>query len=255
MGNVTGNQTRSDATRPDTQVVLTIRDGWQILAKSELQVHLIGDNAYLGDYAKQVLLSVGYTAAQFSQVPVTRRCCPRPASARNRASGRRWSKTTAAEWLRDLFQKYGMGLYLYQDAAGVWTVDYLPSSWASYGGHAAQFTATATLNNSETYPGRLACLAPIDMRREFQRVLQLLLVHRRRRAERTAPARRWTDQGSVGAYNRVHILDWMVSKPPCGDRQSLAHAGHGERGGAQPGAVARAEPGLLRADDLLSQGK
>ncbi len=106
--------------RAESRIVLTCTDAWSILDEDLMRDSPIGDGKYLGAYVRLLLQNAGFSTSEIAGVSSTagrklpkagleEAPCVRPTIGQNRG-----------DWLRQLIERYGMGLRLYQNALGVW---------------------------------------------------------------------------------------------------------------------------------------
>jgi hypothetical protein len=154
------------ALNPDSRLNLVICDLWALLEETLLtEGAIIGDGLKLGALIRRVLAYVGFNSAQLAGVS---------ASAGVRLSSAAIGETyahassdgqSAADFLREKLDRYGMGWVLYQNSAtGVWTFAVRSNALAQIGGSDATFL-TGPGHSPTTYPGRRAVLKPLDFLR------------------------------------------------------------------------------------------
>ena len=142
--------------RPETEMIVTLADGWQILGETECEPPPIGDGQRLGAHIRQFLAIAGFSSGEMSGVyaDAGKRL---PAAALGEDWTQRVDSTTmVADAIRGLLDAYGLGWQFYQDNLGVW---HLVRPFKT---PVAQFSSSRVpLPHAE--PGRLAIFRGIDI--------------------------------------------------------------------------------------------
>lgn len=114
--------TAEENTNDWSSIQWDVRDGWAILNERPCRPAVIGDNVRLGRLVQRVLAQAGFTSAEWAGVSATDGPII-PAA----AFGEEWREvgsedTSLGDYLRHLMEMYGLGLYLRQEATGIWTL-------------------------------------------------------------------------------------------------------------------------------------
>ncbi len=188
MASADSSLSRAIATTPETQLVVTLADLWALL--DEIPAAAIkGDGKYLGAVVRSVLEDAGFTTAEMTGVSSTfGRILPRAALGESDCiiPG---NGESCGDYLRRLLDRWGMGATLVHNENGVWrlsmpstalrSVTLYESGFTEPGDPNSgtveiektvnlEFSSDTTRHNSETYPGRLAILGPLDLARDFK---------------------------------------------------------------------------------------
>jgi hypothetical protein len=141
----------------NTEMHITIADGWEILATTKCKPPPIGDNKPLGTHVRALLLLAGFLESEISGVSPTAGI-----NLPSAALGEDWAErpdeqSSIADALRTLFDSYGYGWRFYQDRFGIWQMVNV------IGASQGNFTSTKLPHDVHTEPGRLKVLRPIDL--------------------------------------------------------------------------------------------
>lgn len=151
--------------KPKSRITITVCDGWEILDQDVMADSPIGDGVRLGKYVRLHLKNNGWKDSEMTGVLENAgRELPR-AAAGEEPCVRPNRGQTRGQFLRELVEKYGMGLTLWIDANGVWQLSNRSREVKTIAGHPAEFHSNVNHNNM-TYPQRFAVLSPLDHLRD-----------------------------------------------------------------------------------------
>ena len=142
-----------------------LKDKWAIADDQILQKVLPGDGLRLGAYLIYVLGLIGFKASEIAISADTGDILPQAKFGEQPCVVPR-DQQSGGDYLRELMDCYGFTLMLFVDATGKWFLEDTPSSIATVGGVAAEFSSDWTRNDNTTYPGRLAILSELDWIRD-----------------------------------------------------------------------------------------
>ena len=178
---------RAQRMRANSSAIVELFDGWALLEEMPAKA-VSGNGKRLGFVIRQVLANAGYSEAELIGVSATfGRILPRAGlgQSENLLPG---DGQSAADWLRQLLDRFGHGASLVIDELGVWRLSVRSTALRSVTLYesgfvvpgdpdsgtfesektvALEFSSLASRNNSRTYPGRLAVLGPLDYSHDF----------------------------------------------------------------------------------------
>ena len=170
---------------PDTELLVGMADGWEILNTTECEPPPIGDNWPLGTHAREYLALAGFTTAQMAGVPETGRRIARAALGEDWAS-RVDGETMCGDALRTLSSAtvWGGCFIKTATASGTWPN---PRRWQR------GFSSSRT-PDIHSEPGRLGIFRDIDITYDTYDFFNHILVFGGERGEITDE---WTDYASI----------------------------------------------------------
>ncbi len=173
--------------RAESEMVVTLADGWQILNETECEPPPIGDGKTLGAHLREFLALAGFSATQMAGVSAMDG--KRIARA---AFGEDWaarveSETMCGDAMRALLESYGLGWMFYQDGDGVWHLT-RPSTLTGDG-----FSSSRTPDVHDE-SGRKTILKPIDITYDTSDFFNHFVVTGGERGELVGE---WTDWESI----------------------------------------------------------
>lgn len=148
-----------------TFMTVRLEDAWAILENDIITSEITGDGMYLGDYVKHLLIDGGFSLSQININDTAGRILPQAAYGENPCVMPR-EEQTRADYLRELFDLYGLNWQLYVDNHGIWQMRQRPTTIAQIGGVNAVFSTDPARNSATTYPGRFAILSSLDWVRD-----------------------------------------------------------------------------------------
>lgn len=186
MASLAAGQLPLYTSRFETDLQLTLADGWEILNQTECEPPPIGDNMPIGEHIKEYLALTGFSSAEMAGVPSAGRRVGRA------ALGEDWAQrvdktTTCGDAIRSLLDSYGLGLRFYQDTHGVWQ---MPSQTTASQGAFSSSRVPFPL----TEPGRLTILTPIDLSHDSSSFWNHIVVTGGEKGEIVSE---WTNWGSI----------------------------------------------------------
>ena len=140
---------------PDTELLVGMADGWEILNKTECDPPPIGDYLPLGTHLREFLAIAGFSSAEMAGVLHAGKRIARAALGEDFAS-RVEGETKCGDAIRTLFECYGLGWMLTQDNEGIWQMT-KPSTLTGEG------FSSSRIPDVHSEPGRLGIFRDIDI--------------------------------------------------------------------------------------------
>lgn len=120
LGQTMNEQTADFIAKPDTNLVITLSDGWTILDEMLCKSAPVGDGLHLGGYLRELLKLAGFTAPQMAGVGAGEGPrLPRGALGDGFAV-QAHSDTSISSAINAALDVRGYGLVFYQDCLGAW---------------------------------------------------------------------------------------------------------------------------------------
>lgn len=141
----------------ESELAITIANGWELLAQYECSPPPIGDNRTVGTHLRAILKTAGFRDWQIAGVSADDGPIIKGAVLGKDFACRCDGQVTCADAIRAVMESFGLFWRFYQDRHGVF--QYKRQDTTSQG----TFSSSPSGFNAMTEPGRLRILKPIDL--------------------------------------------------------------------------------------------
>jgi hypothetical protein len=154
------NLARVFTLKSNSQLIITLSDGWQILEETPCEPPPIGDGLRLGEHLRALLKHAGFTDYEVEGVSANDgKKLPKAALGEDWAQ-RADGDSMVSDAIRSLLECYGLGWKFWQNNLGVWQFKRAATQISGV------FSSDGAVNSSKAEPGRLAILDPVDLSKD-----------------------------------------------------------------------------------------